>query len=148
MVKVMDPGRKPGESNESEVITKIREFLSYKVQIDKLTKSQAPIKAEVMEAIEAHGEEDDKGNYVFELPITIDGYSKMVRQRRVTRKLDMDEALSVLKQRGLYDSCVTMVPMVNEDAVMSALYEGKISEEEIDAMWPQNVIWALLPTKE
>jgi hypothetical protein len=31
---------------------------------------------------------------------------------------------------------------------MAALYEGKLTEEEIDRMYPQKVVWALILNKK
>lgn len=147
MAKVAQPAREPQHKQESDLLKKIREFLNYKSQIDKLTKASNEIKGDLMEAVELHGEEDTEGHYWLNLPEEINGYSSLQRQRRVSKKFDMEEAERILKERGLYETCVEMVPMVNEEKVLAALYTGQISEEEIDAMYPKTVTWAFVPSK-
>jgi len=36
------------------------------------------------------------------------------------------------------------VPMLDEDAIMSAFYSGYLTEEDIDAMFPAKVSYAFL----
>ena len=147
MAKVLPPTRSV-ENTEPELLSKVREFIAAKNQIDKLTKIQSDIKAELMEAVELYGEVDDKGSFRLDLPEEIDGYVALSRQRRVSMKLDMDEAEKILNEKGLYQRCVKLEPVVDEDAVMSALYEGMISEEEIDTMYPKTITWAFMPNKK
>ena len=150
MANVLKPTRDVSASSEESknpLLAKVRQFLSYKNQIDSLTKSSNEIKGELMEAVELYGEEDSEGHYWLSLPEEISGYNSLQRQRRVTKKFDMEEAEAILKKRGLYDQCVEMVPMVNEEKVLAALYNGLISEEEIDSMYPKTITWAFVPKK-
>ena len=71
----------------------------------------------------------------------------MQRQRRVSQSLDMDTAILTLTKRGLADRCIRSVPTVDEDEIMSCLYEGKLTEEEVDAMFPKKITWAFIPSK-
>ena len=38
--------------------------------------------------------------------------------------------------------------VVNEAALLAAHYEGKITEEELDEMFPVKVVWALRTVKK
>jgi hypothetical protein len=40
-----------------------------------------------------------------------------------------------------------MVPMLDESEVMACLYEGLLTEEEIDSMFPKSVSYAFIPSK-
>jgi hypothetical protein len=40
-----------------------------------------------------------------------------------------------------------MVPMLDEAEVMACLYEGLLTEEEIDEMFPKKVSYAFLTSK-
>ena len=147
MANVIKPARKVNTEETNPLLAKIRMFLSYKTQIDRLTKSSNELKSDLMDAVVQHGEEDSDGHVWLSLPEEIEGYTSLQRQRRISKKFDMDEAERILKERGLYDTCVEMVPMVNEEKVLAALYTGQISEEEIDAMYPKTITWAFVPSK-
>lgn len=144
MAKVATPPRKP---SSNPLMIKVREFISYKKQIDKLSKAQDEIKKDLMQTVEEMGEVDDSGHQWLHLPEEVDGYASLQRQRRVSQKLDMDAAEEILKKKGLYDKCVTMVPMIEEDAVMGALYLGELTEEEVDQIFPKTITWAFVPKK-
>ena len=40
-----------------------------------------------------------------------------------------------------------MMPVLKEDEVMACLYEGLITEEEVDKMFPKKVSYAFLTSK-
>jgi predicted hydrolase (HD superfamily) len=84
---------------------------------------------------------------VYELPTAIAGISALVKNRRVSRKLDEERALEIIKEHGLEDELVEMKPSIKEDAVMAALYEDKLNENEVDQMFPSTVTWALTTKK-
>lgn len=146
MAKIAEPARKPSASG-NPLVAKFREFISYKKRIDDLTKVQNELKAELNSYVEEHGEPDDKGHVWVNLPEEVDGYTAMQRQRRVSQSLDMDTAILTLTKRGLADRCIRSVPTVDEDEIMSCLYEGKLTEEEVDAMFPKKITWAFIPSK-
>jgi hypothetical protein len=131
-----------------EVSAQFHEFIYLKGQIDDLTKRQSVIKAVLSELVENEGEVDDKGHVWFELPQEIDGYVSMQRQKRISQKLDADAAEELLRQKQLYDRCFRMMPVLDEDEVMACLYEGLLTEDEIDAMFPKSITWAFVPSKK
>ena len=145
MAKVANPARTI--SNENPLVTKFRSFMTYKKKIESLTKEQNELKAELNEYVETNGQEDDRGHVYVELPEEVDGYVGMQRQRRVSVSVDMDAAILLLTKKGLADRCIKPVPTVDEDEVMACLYEGKLSEEEIDHMFPKKITWAFMPMK-
>lgn len=69
------------------------------------------------------------------------------RERRVSQSLDMDAAIVILTQKGLAERCIKPVPTIAEDEVMAALYEGKLTEEDVDTMFPKKVTWAFITSK-
>jgi len=142
---VKEPTRKP--TLENPLVAKFREFISYKRRIDDLTKSQNDLKSELNEYVEEHGEEDDKGHLWVTLPEEVDGYVGMQRQRRVSQSLDMDTAIVLLTKKGLAQQCIKSIPTIDEDEVMACLYDGKLTEAEVDAMYPKKITWAFIPSK-
>jgi hypothetical protein len=145
MAKITGSSR---DFSQNPIMAKVREFVSFKNRIDDLTKSQNVIKAELMEFVDSNGIEDDKGHLWYELPEEVDGVVSLQRQRRVSQKLDMDAAEILLKKKGLYDRCVKMVPILEEDEVMACLYSDLLTEDEVDEMFPKTITWAFVPSKK
>ncbi len=132
---------------EPTIMTKVRSFVSLKRRIDDLTKEQSVIQAELSNLVDEEGEPDEKGHLWIHLPDEVDGYTSLQRQRRVTQKLDEDEASTILNNKGLTERCYKMVPVLDEAEVMACLYEGLLTEEEIDEMFPKSISWAFIPSK-
>lgn len=145
MPKVTKPSR--DISVADPLIQKFRDFISFKTRIDSLTKQQNKLKEELSEYVIENGQEDDRGHIRVELPEEVDGYTSIQRQRRVSMGLDMDAAILILTKKGLAERCIKSVPTIAEDEVMAALYEGKLTEQDIDTMFPKKITWAFLPTK-
>ncbi len=143
MPNIIPPDKKP----VSSVLSKVQQFVAIKRQLDDLTKEQTQIKAYLSDLVDREGEPDDKGHLWYPLEEEVDGYRSLQRQRKVSQSLDADAATRILNERGLADRCYSMQPVLNEDEVMACLYEGKLSEEDIDTMFPKKIIWAFIPSK-
>ncbi len=129
------------------VLSKVRQFVTLKRQIDDLSKEQSILKTFLSDLVDTEGEADDKGNLWLQLDEEVDGYRALQRQRRVSQKLDPEAAETLLKAKGLDTRCYQLLPVLDEDAVMSCLYEGLLTEEEVDAMFPKSIVWAFVPSK-
>lgn len=145
MPKVVSTKRSVKE--ESGLITKVRKFIYLKGQIEDLTKQQTVIKTELSTLVDEQGEFDARGHKIYELPEEVDGYVSLQRQRKVSQKLDPEEAERILKEKGLTARCYKLLPVLDEDAVMSCLYEGLLTEQDIDTMFPKSETWAFIPLK-
>lgn len=140
----------PSERSVQEddgILGKVRRFVNLKRQIDDLTKEQSVIKTFLSDVVDTEGEPDEKGHLFYPLPEEVDGYKSLQRQRRVSQRLDEDAAQALLKERGLHDRCFELMPVLKEDEVMACLYEGLLSEEDVDTMFPKSVTWAFVPVK-
>jgi hypothetical protein len=115
--------------------------------VEYFEKKLKDLKQEIFEHVEERGEQDDKGNIVLELPEEIEGFVAITKQRRVSRKIDEDVAFDIIEEKGLRDKLVKIVEVIDEDALMAALYNDELTEEEIDEMYPQSVVWALVMNK-
>lgn len=145
MIEVIPPDRSPKE--DTGLLGKVRKFVSLKRNIDDLVKEQSVLKTYLSDFVDEFGEYDARGHRILELPEEVDGYVSLQRQRRVSQKLDPEEAERILKEKNLTDRCYKLLPVLDEDAVMSCLYEGLLTEEEIDTMFPKTETWAFVPLK-
>jgi hypothetical protein len=135
-------------SNPDDLESQVREYIKVKSTMEVLEARQKELREKLFEKIDTNGFEDDKGNVILELESTIEEVVRLEKQRRVTRKLDENKADEIIAEKQLEDTVYEMKRVINEDALMAAHYEGKISEDEIDKMFPAKVVWALTTKKK
>lgn len=133
----------------SDFTTQVREYVRLKETIDELDKRSKEIRNQLMETLDQDGLEDDKGNIIYDFESPIDGVVRLEKQRRATRKLDELKAEEIIESKeGLADKVYKMVRVLDEDALMAAHYDGDLTEDEIDDMFPVSVVWALRTPKK
>lgn len=125
----------------------VKQYIVIKGQLELLNTRQTEIKDRLMDALEQHGETDGKGHKILDLGEDLMGVTQLIRQRKTTKTFDMDTATSLLHEKGIYEKCIIMKPSLNEDAIMAAFYDGVLTEEEIDTMFPSKVSYAFLAKK-
>lgn len=123
-----------------------RQYLALKDEISLLTNRQTELKNRLLSALE-EVKPNDRGHKVITVEDEIVGEIKLTRQRRVNKTLDMNIAEEILTKKGIKDTCVKMVPVLDESAIMSAFYEGYLTEEDIDAMFPAKESFAFILDK-
>lgn len=133
--------------DKKELINNVRQNVILKDEIDNLTKRQTEIKSRITETVIAMGEEDDRGHVVVEIDDEVSGIAKVMRQKRVTKSLDQQIAEDLLEKKGLKERCLQPVYVLNEEQIMAAYYEGLLTEEDIDTMFPAKITWALVMAK-
>lgn len=126
----------------------IREYIKLSATLDALEKRRKELRDTLIEIIDTDGYEDEKGNIQYELDAPIDGVLRLEKQGRRSRKLDETVAERIIEERNLADEVYEMVRVINEDALMAAFYEDKITEAELDEMFPIKVTWALMTAKK
>ena len=142
---IEEEGREFLDPNSLEA--QVREYVKAKAASKTLESRTKELHEKLMEAISLQGYEDNEGNWQLELDFDADGIVRLEKQIRVSRKLDETLAESLLTEKGLWESVTIVKRVVDEDALMAAHYEGKISEEEIDSLFPAKTTWALWTKK-
>jgi hypothetical protein len=145
MARVKDT--KPRMTDENDLVVQAKEYAFTKQQLEYWEKQQKELKAKLFERIDADGEVDSSGNVVIELPKEVEGFVAVVKQRRVSRKIDELAADAIIETKGLEEKLYKTIRVVDEDALMAALYNDELTEEEVDEMYPQQVVWALVMKK-
>lgn len=126
----------------------VSEYAKLKASMEVLEARSKQLREKLFEHLDTEGFEDEKGNIQLDLPSPIDGVLRIEKQRRATRKLDEVTAETLIEEIGLSDEVYEMKRVINEDALMAAFYEGKITEQQLDDMFPVSVIWALRTVKK
>jgi len=139
----------PRDFASDDLESQTREYISVKGNIEFYESRQKELKTALFEKIDADGFEDDKGNWWLELPESIEGYSGLQKQKRVSRKKPNEaRAEEIAKEKGLEDRVFKTVRVLDQDELMACLYEGLLTEEEVDEMFPPSVVWALMLSKK
>jgi hypothetical protein len=126
----------------------VQQYVSLKTEIDGLTDRRDVIKKRLMAYTEEAGVANEKGSLVLEVNEESTGTRAVVKQRRVSKVFNEAKAEEILKSRGVYEKCTKTVVTLDEDAVMSAYYNNELDDEDIDTMFPEKVIWALVLEKD
>jgi hypothetical protein len=137
----------PRNTDETDLVARAKRYSFLKSQLDYLEKEQKALREELFEVLDGEGEVDDKGNIMVQLSQEVDGFNSIIKQRRVTRKVDELKAEEIITAHGLEDSLYKTIRVVDEDALMAALYEEVLTETEVDEMYPPKVVWALVLKK-
>jgi len=137
----------PRSADADDFSAQAKNYAFIKRQLEYWEKQQKEAKEKLFEKLDVDGEPDSSGNIVIELSEDIDGIVAVVKQRRVSRKIDETRAFALIEKKGLRDTLIVTKEIVDEDALMAALYSDELTEEEIEEMYPQSVVWALVMKK-
>lgn len=140
----------PRSFGGDDLVTQAKEYVSVKKNIDLFEDRAKELKTALFLQIDENGFEDDKGNIWLELPEPIDEFLSLQKQKRSTQKVDEGSALAIqmIKDKGLGDRLIKQVENVDGDALMAAVFDGTLTEEEVEEMFPTKVVWALTLSKK
>lgn len=139
--KIEEEGRPTYDPNDLK--SQMLEYKNLKENISFFETRVKELRDKIIEEADTNGVEDEDGNIVLRTPEPIEGISAFVKTRRVSQKLNEERALEIIREHGLEDTLIEMKPVINEDAVMAALYNEVLTENEVDQMYPATVTWAL-----
>lgn len=122
----------------------LRQYLSLKGEADLITNRVNELKKRLTEDVESYGEENANGHFNLTVEDSVKGEVKLTKQKRVSNPLDIVTAERILSERGIREQCIKMVPQLDDQAILAAHYQGKLSEADIDAMFPPKVTWAFI----
>jgi hypothetical protein len=126
-----------------DIKSTVRQYLRLKDEAALLTNRTNQLKEELLAAVDSV-EFDDRGHKKMIVEDEFKGEVTLTKQRRVSKNLDMNVAEDILTAKGIKDKCIKMIPTLDESSIMSAFYEGLLTEEDIDAMFPAKVTYAFL----
>lgn len=125
----------------------VREYARLKSTMSHMEARQKELRDFLFSKIEEEGYEDEKGNIVLDLPESIEGICCIQKTARISPYLDEEVAERIIEEKNLGDAVYKMVRVIDEGALMSQLYEGNLTEEEVDEMFPKKTVWALMTKK-
>jgi len=134
--------------NPDDFNSQVREYIKIKSSMEIFETRAKELREKLFAVLDDEGLADEKGNLQYDLENPIDGVVRLEKQRRSTRKLNEFRAEEIIEAAGLSDDVYEMKRVINEDALMAAYYQDKITEEQLDEMFPVTVAWALLTKKK
>lgn len=144
MAKISRAATAAADSGTQAVRQWASELIGVKKTIKDLTGRQKKITDRIKAVVQDDGYVDDQGHIWLDFDEPVDGVVALQMQRKVSKNLNEDKAKAILEKAGLYEDCTTTVVVLDQDAIMAAHYAGKLSEDEVDAMFPVSVSYALM----
>lgn len=135
-------------ASAAKIKTLFTEFIGLSTQRKKIEGREGELKKMLSAIVETDGYTDDKGSeYIDFKGGPIEGFAGLKRERRVYQSLDEDKAMVVLAKKKLTALCTKTVTVVDEEAVQAAFYDGKLTQDDIDAMFVTRINYAFIPRK-
>lgn len=129
------------------VLENVRKLAVLKRQVKALGEAEKEVKANLRWLADTFGEVDGKGHKVFSLPQQVEGIGALQMRRAVSNNLDADFAEEFLKENDLWDECIEMVPVLDDDKVLALRYEGRISDADFERLYPPVESWSFWTIK-
>ena len=130
-------------SDPDDLQSQVREYVKLKESMAFMEARQLELRAKIFSHIETDGEENTAGSPSVYLDEPIGAYQRVQKTRRVKRVIDEEVADRIIEEAGIADEVYEMKRVIDEGALMSAYYEERITEEQLDEMFPSKVTWAL-----
>ncbi|HET7110145.1 MAG TPA: hypothetical protein VFI41_04695 [Gemmatimonadales bacterium] len=134
-------------SSMAKIKTLFTEFIGLKSQRETIEKRESELKKTLSAIVETDGYTDDKGSEYIDFKEPIEGFAGLKRERRVYQSLDEEKAMQVLAKKKLTALCTRTITVVDQDAVQAAFYDGKLTQDDIDAMFTVKINYAFIPRK-
>lgn len=140
------------ELDVDSVVQQATEFSLIDQQINNLTQRKKELRDRLYGLVDLEGTPDDRGNLLFALPDICGDIQALQLQRRVSRPLDGDVAEEILKSievedHTLWDDCIELVAVLDDQKIMAAHYDGLLTEDQVDAMFPEVESFAFSPIR-
>ncbi|MFD4858453.1 hypothetical protein [Streptomyces atratus] len=131
---------------------KVRQWALMKAQNETMTTRMNKLRDEIMADIVLYGDKDEKGSTSLRLnvPVVVGNktYEELKREARISTTLNEERALVLAETKGIAHDVVVHVPTIDMDALYAAHADGRVSEEEIDALFDTKVTYAFKPKAE
>lgn len=106
------------------------------------------LKEDMVADLKALGVRDDKGSYVMDLGRSYEvngkAFTGLKYQKGTTRIVDEDAAGRLAKEKGLHKRLFPSQPTFDAQEVYVLFQEGLLTEEEVDAIFPEKVTWSFV----
>lgn len=130
-----------------EIRKEVQQYVFLKEEVTAIEARVGTLRKRILAVVQEIGETNEKGSLVLPINDPVSNTANVVKQRRVSKAFDEDTANDLLKEKGLFESVTKTITVLDQDAVMAAYYDGKLTDEDIESMFPEKVSWALILEK-
>ena len=135
------------DANLEPLRKEVQQYVFLKEEVTAIEARVGTLRKRILAAVEELGEANEKGSIVLPIDDNVSNTANVVKQRRVSKAFDEDKANDLLKEKGLFETVTKTITVLDQDAVMAAYYDGKLTDEDIESMFPEKVTWALILEK-
>lgn len=137
-------------AQSDDLAEQVTYYLQNRSLQERASREEGKTKAQLMEILSESGELQEGGHRVIHLdnPLPFTSYKKaepeekkisgIQRKRRVTTSLNEERVMKLLARLKLTEECTTTVTVVDEDAVLAANYNGKISDVQLAGCYDES----------
>lgn len=119
-------------------------WYSTKRQLAVLEKSLKEGKSKIKSVVLANGIEDEKGSQYLELSEPVEGIASVKNQKAIRKGFSEDKAKEIFGKKGLLDTVTRTEIVFDPDAIELAFFSKKISQSELEAIFPTSVSFSLV----
>lgn len=127
-----------------------RQYVTLKESHTELGQRIKELRDRIIDRVANTGYDTDGGHQLLDLPDDVaeaTGIKRFKREKRVRQSFREDELMEFLEGKGLYEEVTKVVRVLDEDALSAAVFEGKISEAELNSFVDEKVTYALTMEK-
>ena len=148
-------------TSTADLDNEVAEYLLNRSTRERSTYHENTWKAKFMALLEEVGEAQEGGHRILRLnePLTFASYGatgKMTekeilgirRVRRETTALNSERVMKLLEDKDMVADCTVTRTDIDEDAILAANFEGRITDEEMDALWDKTENFAFYLVEE
>ena len=125
----------------------VQQYVTLKEDVSHIEDRVETLRKRILATVEELGTPNEKGSLVLPINDVKSNTGNVVKQRRVSKVFDESKADELLKEKGLFETVTKTITVLDQDAVMAAYYDGKLTDEDIETMFPEKVSWALILEK-
>lgn len=131
-----------------ELSDKFRQWAILKQQNTLVQARMNSLRDDLMAAVAANGDQDERGNTYLPLATTVNvgdqEYSAIKREARTATLLNEERALALAEHLGIHEAIVQR-PHIDVDALYAAWQREQISEEQLQGLFDTTVTHAFKP---
>ena len=130
-------------SDPNDFNSQVREYVMLKSSMTTMEARAKELREKIFEAIDAEGTEETSGSVSLYLDTPIGDVQRVQKTRRAKRTLNEEIADRIIEETGIGLDVYEMKRVINEGELMAAFYNERITEDQLDEMFPTKVVWAL-----